>query len=189
MSAIRWTFGSPRAWIVAAGGLVAYAALYLAVAKALVVDAGAGFSRFGPLPTLVVAPDLSVGHVTRWLDPVFVLYATDAVVFAPSAPVLLTALGLGALVAVNAAVSVEAVVRRPPSCERDGRAWWLVAVLPSFLASFSCCAPTILLLVGATFAGAVIAVVPFVIPAATALLLASLVWSLRRLERTTVLAA
>lgn len=186
MRAIRWTFVGPRPWLIAVAALAAYALLYLLVAKALVFEAGAGFSRFGALPLLVVAPDLSLGYVARWLDPAFVLYLTDAIVLAPSVPVLLTALALGSLIGVNAAVTVEAAVRRPPACEREG-AWWLVSVLPSFLASFSCCAPTILLLIGGTFAGAVISVVPFVVPVAAALLFASLAWSLRRLERTTVL--
>jgi hypothetical protein len=186
VSAIRWTFAGPRPWLIAVAALAAYALLYLFVAKAVVFDASAGFSRFGALPLLIVAPDLSLGHVARWLDPVFVLYLTDSIVLAPSAPVLISAAVLGMLIGVNAAVTAEAVIRRPPACERGG-AWWLVAVLPSFLASFSCCAPTVLLLVGATFAGAAIAIVPWVVPVAVALLLASLAWSLRRLERTTVL--
>lgn len=186
MNAIRWTFAARRAWVMAIAALLGYALLYLAVAKAIVFDPAAGFSRFGPLPLLIVAPDLSLGHIARWLDPVFVLYATDSLVVSPSAPILLTAAVLGSLIGVNAAVSVEAAIRRPPACERGG-AWWLGAILPSFLASFSCCAPTILLLIGGTFAGAVIAIVPFVVPVAVVLLLGSLTWSLRRLERTTVL--
>jgi hypothetical protein len=186
LRAIAWTFAAKRAWLVAAVGLLAYAALYLLVAKAVVIEQAGGLSRFGALPRLLIAPDLSLGHITRWLDPIFVLYVSDSLVFAPSAPVLLTALTLGALIGVNAAVTVEAAVRKPAGCERG--AWWLAAVLPSFLASFSCCAPTVLILVGATFAGAVIAVVPFVVPFAALLLLGSLAWSLRRLERTTVLA-
>lgn len=186
MNALRWTFAARRAWVAASAGLLVYAALYLLVAKAIVFDAVAGFARFGPLPQLAVAPDLSPSYLFRWLDPIFVLYLTDSLVVAPSAPVLLTALGLGALIGVNAAVTLEAVLRRPPACEGTG-AWWLTSVLPSFLASFSCCAPTVLLLVGATFAGAVIAVVPFVVPVAAVALLGSLAWSLRRLERTTQL--
>lgn len=185
MSAIRWTFAVPRAWIIAAVGLLGYAGIYLLVAKAIVFEPTGGFSRFGALPLLIVAPELSIGHLMRWLDPIFVLYLTDTVVIAPSAPALMTAALLGGLIGINAAVSVEAAVRRPVWCER--RAWWLAAVLPSFLASFSCCAPTILLLVGGTFAGAVIAIVPFVVPVAAALLVTTLAFSLRRLERTTLL--
>lgn len=182
MTALRWTFARRRAWAVAALAFLAYAVLYLLVAKAIIFESAAQFSRFGVLPLLIVAPDLSLGHLARWLDPVFVLYATDALVLSPSAPILLTTAVLGTLIGVNAAVSVEAAVRRAQNCER-GRGWWLAGALPSFLASFSCCAPTILLLIGGTFAGAVIAVVPFVVPVAVALMLATLAFSLRRLDR------
>jgi len=184
--AIRWTFASPRAWAVAAGLLVGYAALYLLVAKALIVDPDAHFSRFGPLPSLILAP-LSLGGLTDWIAPAFVLYLTDTVVLAPSAPAILTVLVLGALVGVNGAMGVEAIVRRPPACATGGGPWWIAAVVPSFLASFSCCAPTVLLLLGGGAAAAVISVVPFVVPAAALLLLGSLAWSAQRLERTTVL--
>jgi hypothetical protein len=173
---------------VAAGLLVAYGILYLLVAKALVVDPAAHFSGFGPLPLLVAAP-VSARSLTSWLDPAFVLYLTDAIVLAPSVPAILTVLALGALVGVNGAMGVETLVRRPPACEPGTGQWWIVSVLPSFLASFSCCAPTVLLLLGAGAAGAVISVIPFVVPAAAVLLLASLAWSARRLERTVVFAA
>jgi len=166
--------------------LVAYAVIYLLVAKALIVDPTGGFGRGVRLPALVLAPDLSPRSLLSWLDPLFVLYATDTVVLAPSAPAILTALVLGALVGVNGAVGIESLVRRPPACEGTG-AWWAAAALPSFLASFSCCAPTVLLLLGASAAGAVVSVIPFVVPAAAILLLASLHWSLRRIARTTAL--
>ncbi|MBI2324837.1 MAG: hypothetical protein HYU87_07730 [Chloroflexi bacterium] len=187
MRAMRWTFASRRAWAVAAGLLLAYGLLYLLMAKALVIDPDAHFSRFGGLPQLVLAP-LSARSLTSWLDPAFVLYLSDAVVLAPSVPAIVTVLLLGALVGVNGAMAVEAFVRRPPACATGGGPWWVAAVVPSFLASFSCCAPTILLLVGGGAAGAVVSVIPFVVPAAALLLLGSLVWSAHRLERTTVLA-
>jgi len=168
--------------VVAAWLLVGYAVLYFLVAKALVVDPNAHFSRFGPLPSLTLGA-LSLGSLTDWIAPAFVLYLTDAV------PAILTVLVLGALVGVNGTMGVEAIVRRPPACATGGGPWWIAAVLPSFLASFSCCAPTVLLLLGGGAAAAVISVVPFVVPGAALLLLGSLAWSTRRLERTTVLAA
>ncbi len=171
----------------AAALLLAYGLLYLLIAKALVVDTAAHFSRFGPLP-LLLPSTLSARSLTDWIDPAFVLYLSDSVVLAPSVPAILTVLILGALVGVNGAMAVEAFVRRPPACAVGGGPWWIAAVLPSFLANFSCCAPTVLLLLGAGAAGAVISVIPFVVPAAAALLLASLVWSARRLARTAVLA-
>lgn len=183
MRAVRWTFSVPRAWAVAAALFAGYAAVYLLVAKALVIDPQAHFSRFGALPSLVLSP-LSARSLTSWLDPAFVLYATDAVVLAPSVPAILTVLLLGTLVGVNGAMGVETIVRRTPQCEVGAGGWWVAGVLPSFLASFSCCAPTVLLLLGSGAAGAVISVVPFVVPLAALMLLGSLAWSARRLERT-----
>jgi hypothetical protein len=187
LKAIRWTFATPRAGLVAAGLFVAYGVLYLLIAKALVIDPGAHFSRFGALPVLVLSP-LSERSLTSWLDPAFVLYVSDAVVLAPSVPAILTVLVLGTLVGVNGAMGLETVVRRPPACEPGTQRWWIVSVLPSFLASFSCCAPTVLLLLGAGAAGAVISVIPFVVPLAAVLLLISLAWSARSLERTALTA-
>ncbi len=188
LRAIRWTFAAPRAWAVAAALLAGYGTLYLLIAKALVIDPAAHFGRFGPLPSVTFAP-LTARTLTSWIDPAFVAYLNDAVVLAPSVPAILTVLVLGALVGVNGAMAVEAIVRRPAACAVGGGPWWIAAALPSFLASFSCCAPTVLLLLGAGAAGAVISVIPFVVPAAALLLLGSVVWSARRLERTTILAA
>ena len=182
LRALRWTFASARAWAVAAILLLLYSTLYLLVAKALVIDPGGGFGRFGPLPSLT-AVALSPRILLSWFDPAFVLYLTDAVVLAPSFLAILTVLLLGALLGVDGAIAVETVVRRLPACRTDRRPWWLVAVLPSFLATFSCCAPTALLLLGAGAAGTVTSLVPFVVPVAAVLLLASVVWSARRLER------
>jgi hypothetical protein len=187
LRAIRWTFAAPRAWAVAALLLLLYGTLYLLIAKALVIDPDAGFARFGPLPTLALVPP-SPRTLFSWLDPVFVLYLTDAIVLAPSLPAILTVLLLGALVGMNGAMAVETLLRRPPACAADATPWWAVAAVPSFLASFSCCAPTVLLLLGAGAAGAVISLIPFVVPAAAVLLVASLAWSARRLETNTLLA-
>ena len=188
LKAFRRTFAAPRAWAVAAIGMLAYAITYLLIARGIVVDGRAGFSRGGDLPLLQVAPDLSSRYLLDWFNAPFVLYLTDAAAVAPSVPVLATALLLGALVGANLAVAVEILIRRPPGCERPG-SLWLAAALPSFLASFSCCAPTVLLLLGANFAVAIVAIVPFVVPLAAVLMIASLVWSLRRIERITLLFA
>lgn len=153
-----------------------YGGAYLLIAKALVVDQAAQFGRLGPLPHLVIAPRLALG----WTDPAFVLYATDAVVLAPSLPAILTVLVLGALVAANSALAVETAARRPAACATKG-GWSALAVLPSFLASFSCCAPTILLLLGAGAAGAVVSAIPYAVPVAAGLLLLSLWLGARRL--------
>jgi hypothetical protein len=171
---------------VAVGLLVAYGVLYLLIAKALVIDPAAHFSRFGALPLLVAGP-LSARSLTDWLEPAFVLYLTDAVVLAPSVPAILTVLVLGTLVGVNGAMGVETLLRRPRACEPGTGQWWIVSALPGFLASFSCCAPTVLLLLGAGAAGAAISIIPFVVPAAALMLVLSLGWSARQLGRAIVL--
>ena len=170
--------------MVAVGLLLGYGVLYLLIAKALIVDPAAHFGRFGQLPHLVAGP-LSARSLVDPIDPAFVLYLTDTVVLAPSVPAILTVIVLGALVGVNGAMGVETLIRRPPACAPGTGAFWVVSVLPSFIASFSCCAPTVLLLLGAGTAGAVISVVPFVVPAAAVLLLGSLAWSARSFERMT----
>ncbi|MBM4434114.1 MAG: hypothetical protein FJ028_03200 [Chloroflexi bacterium] len=74
--------------------------------------------------------------------------------------------------------------RRPPLCAVGAGGWWIAG----FLASFSRCAPTVLLLLGGGAAGAVISVIPFVIPVAAMLLLGSLAYGALRLERALALA-
>lgn len=162
------------------GLLAAYAVAYLLISKALIVEPAGGLGRGLSLPAFLPAPDLSPRLLLSWLDPLFVLYATETVILAPSAPIILTTAVLGSLIGMNGAVGVEALVRRPTAC-RTGGAWWTAAALPSFLASFSCCAPTVLLLLGAGAAGAVISIIPFVVPAVALALTTSLVWSIRRL--------
>lgn len=184
MRAVRWTFAHPRAWAVTIGVAAAYTLAYLLVAKALIVDPAAGFARWGPLPNWIVAPTLSLRALTDWLNPPFVLYLTDAIALAPPLPTLLTALVLGALIGTNFAVATETMIRGPEACGAR-RPWWALGALPSFLASFSCCAPTVLLLLGANFAVAIIAIVPFVVPLAATVLVASLLWNLRRLQLAT----
>jgi hypothetical protein len=186
LRALHWAFATRRAWVVSAALLLAYAVLYLIIAKALVIDPDARFSRFGSLPNLIASPS-SAASLVDWLTPAFVLYLSDAIVLAPSVPAILTVLVLGALVGINGAMALEAIVRRPPACDTGGAPWWIPAIVPSFLASFSCCAPTVLLLLGAGAASSVISLIPFVVPGAALLLLASIVWSARRLARTTVL--
>lgn len=162
-------------------GALGYALAYLAIARALVIDASAGFSRVARVPSLEVAPDLGWGHLVDAFDPPAILYLGDAVALAPPVPILVAALAVGALVGLNAAVAVETLAHRATQCARSAAAG-LLATLPSFLASFACCAPTVLLLLGANAAVAAVAVVPYVVPLALAALVATLLWSARRLE-------
>lgn len=160
---------------------VLYLVVYLAAARALVVDPEAHFSRFAAVPSLALAPRLSWRHLVDPIDPAAILYLSDAVVLALPLPILLAALVVGALVGMNVAVAVETLALRATQCARAS-ALGLLASLPAFLGSFACCAPTVLLALGANAAVAVVAIVPYVVPVAIAALAASLAWSARRLE-------
>ncbi len=181
MRALRWTFATSRAWATASTLLAGYTLVFLVLTRAIAIGEAAGTDT-GGLPTLVVAPDIG-GHALSWLDPAFVLYLAAGIVVAPSVPALLTALVVGTLLGTSGAVALETSIRRPAACV-GGSPLWLVASLPSFLVSFSCCAPTVLLLLGASAASATVAIVPFLAPASALALAASLAWTLRRLEPT-----
>ena len=182
MNAIRWTFASARAWAVAAGVFAGYAITYLLVAKALVLDGPGAFSGFGPLPALSIAHDVGA-RAASWIDPAFVLYVSDRIVLAPSVPTMLVAILIGLLVGVNVAMGIEAAVRPPVACA-GAPPLWAVAALPSLLVSFSCCAPTLLVLLGGTAAGALIPAIPFLAPLSAILLVATTVWAGHRLGPT-----
>jgi hypothetical protein len=145
--ALGWTFAQPRAWAVATAAMLTYAAVFLIVARGIIVDGSAGFSRWGELPLLQIAPDLSWSYLVARFDPPAVLYLSDSIALAPTVPAVATALLLGSLLGINATVAVESLVR-PEACA-TGRPWWAVASPPSLLAGFSCCAPTVLRLAGA----------------------------------------
>ncbi len=175
-------FESPRAWIVATAGALVYVVAYLLLGRSLVISSEAHFSRFVAIPSVAAAPDLSARYLVDAFNPPAILYLGDGVALGPPVPLALAALLLGALVGANVAVAVESLTRRAIACARSGVSA-LIGTLPSFLASFSCCAPTVLLVLGANFAVGVVAVVPFVVPVAAALLVGSLLWSARRFER------
>lgn len=177
-------FAIPRSWAILIATALGYWVMYLLVGRGILVDTGAHFARFGELPIVQVAPNLSWGYLTDRFNPPFVAYLTDAVALAPTVPVLASGIVLGALVGANLAVAVATVVARsrPSECGAS-RPWWAISALPSFLASFSCCAPTVLLFVGANFAVATVAVIPYVVPLSLVLLGASFAWSVRRLAR------
>lgn len=174
-------FGDRRAWLVVAAVTFFYAAAYLLLARGLIVDAAARFSRFSAIPSLRVAPDLSWRYLADVFNPPVILYLGDAIALAPTVPIAAAALVLGALVGANLTVALATLRHRATSCARSS-AVSVIGSLPSFLATFTCCAPTVLFVLGANFAVAVVAAVPYVVPLAATFLVGSLVWSARRLS-------
>lgn len=180
---LRLAFAGRSAWLVLAVVTALYATAYLLLARGLIVDTAARFSRFRAVPSLLVAPDLSWRYVTDFFNPPAILYLGDGVALAPTVPALMAALALGPLVGANLAVALATLKHQSAHCARSS-AFGLLSAAPSFLASFTCCAPTVLFVLGANFAVAVVAAVPYVVPLALALLSGSLLWSGRRLSRT-----
>ncbi|MHC3438985.1 hypothetical protein ACYJ1Y_13025 [Natrialbaceae archaeon A-gly3] len=83
-------------------------------------------------------------------------------------------LGLATLVGLNLGLSYLAVAQ-PKSCGL-GASSGLLASLPAVLAGSACCAPVILLVLGITAGGTLLAVIGWLLPVGVALLLASLVY-------------
>jgi hypothetical protein len=91
---------------------------------------------------------------------------------------LAIAAALGALVALNLAVTVAAI--RAPACRAHPSG--LAAAFPALLAGASCCAPAIFVLIGIQVSAAFLAVQPVLVPGALALLLGALWYGARGLE-------
>ena len=163
-------------------GAVVYALAYFLIARVLIVAPEAEFSRFAAVPSLTFARDLSPRYLLDPYNPPAILVLSDALAFAPPIPIALAAILIGALFGANLAVAFEMLRQRAAQCARSS-ALGALATLPSFLLSFSCCAPTVLLVLGANAAVGVVALIPYVVPVAILLLLGSLLWSARRLEQ------
>ncbi|MDP8959707.1 MAG: hypothetical protein M3N51_11085, partial [Actinomycetota bacterium] len=87
---------------------------------------------------------------------------------------------LGFLVGVNVAAALQ-VFRTARVCRR--RAFGgLLGALPGFLTGFACCVPTVVLVLGAQFTLALIALRSWFFPFAVAALVGSLVWNARRIR-------
>lgn len=87
-------------------------------------------------------------------------------------------LTLGVLVAANVALGIV-VFKQARTC-RTRSFSGLLGALPAFLTGFSCCVPTVALVLGAQFTIALIAVRSYLFPAAAVALVASLAWNARR---------
>lgn len=158
-----------------------YAALYLLLARAIVIDQAARFSRFVSAPSLVVAPGLEPRHLFDPVNPPVIVYLGDAVALAPTAPLVAGALVIGVLLGANVAVAAATLRCRAAQCAQSAAAG-VLATLPGFLAAYSCCVPTLALLLGGNVALASLAVAPVAWPLTVVFLVTSLGWSGRRLS-------
>jgi hypothetical protein len=159
---------------------IAYLLLYLWLARQLIIDPRAQFGRFVELPGLSVSPQLSLADVVNPFRNVVVVYLTDQVALQVSLPLFLGGLLMGVLVALNTSVAVTRAWHELRSC-RLNAPFAVLTALPGFLSAFSCCAPTLLFLLGANFAVAVVSIAPIALPLAIVVAGVLLAWSASRI--------
>lgn len=82
-------------------------------------------------------------------------------------------LSIAVLVGLNVALSRVAIAQ-PNSCG-IGAGSGLIASIPALLAGGACCAPVVLIVLGITASGALLAILPWLLPLGIVLLVASLV--------------
>ena len=88
--------------------------------------------------------------------------------------------GLGVLVGLNLGLSYLAVVQ-PKACGL-GTSSGILASIPAVLAGTACCAPVVLLVLGITAGGTLLAVISWLLPVGVVLLIASLVYLSGRID-------
>ncbi|MBI4562319.1 MAG: hypothetical protein HY724_09775 [Candidatus Rokubacteria bacterium] len=112
-------------------------------------------------------------------EPVAIFQPVDGFAIFLAVPNLLLAIALGTLVALNVAVFLHGNTQSR-HCGLAKSASGLVASLPAFLTGFACCAPSLVILLGAVFASSFLLFVEVAMPAAIAALILSLAWNLFR---------
>jgi len=187
---IRRTLSAGRYRRIAEATAVGYVLIYLIAIQDLGISLDGRYGRVASIPSIDV--------VTNWTDrllaarapflyePVAVIYPLAHVALFISPGNLLVGSALGVLLGLNVAVALRASALGG-SC-RAGFAGALGA-LPGFLLGFSCCAPTLILLLGTSFAGTVLpAFIPiraYLLPLALGLMTATLAWTALRTRRRT----
>jgi hypothetical protein len=165
--------------IAAASGL-AYLIVYLVAIQDIGISLGGQYGRFADPPSLEVVPDWSdrllAARAPFLFEPVATVFVIPQLAVLVSPGNLLVGSTLGALLGLNVAVALHASARGR-ACRRGGYAGALGA-LPGLLLGFSCCAPTLILLLGTSFAAAVLpAFIPlrsYLFPTSVALMTALL---------------
>lgn len=185
---LREAFAVPRYVAIGLGVALGYMLVYLIAIGDLQIATGGRFGRFADIPSA----QLFAGWEDRLFDArapylyesFAVVYLLPQLAFFVSIGNLLVATGMGLLLAANIALALFAV-SRVASCRRRGVAAPAFGLLPTLLMGFACCAPTLLLALGANVAAAFLPVFlplrQFLLPFAGVVLAAMLVWSARKL--------
>jgi hypothetical protein len=121
-------------------------------------------------------------------EPIGAIFLSRHLMVLIAVPNLLIGAALAALVGANLTVALYgmfAAVSRPGRGPgKSGSLVSFLSALPGLLGGFACCVPVFLLALGSLAAGLTvgfIAVQPYLVPVAAALLIANLLWSARRL--------
>lgn len=173
---------------VALAALLTYLVLYLAALGDIDVSTDGTFGRIAHIPSVQVVPDWS-GKLFAERAPF--LYERVAAVYVLPQLALFISVGnilvgflLGLLLALSVALALYARSQLG-SCEPRVYAS-AIGVLPSFLMGFACCAPTLILALGTTFAAAILPIfIPlrgFLLPLAVFSMLLMLLWNARKLR-------
>ena len=182
---IRGTLSMRRYRRIAAATAVGYVLVYLIAIQDIGISLDGQYGRVASVPSIDVVTDwtdrLLAARAPFLYEPVAAVYplAHVALFFSPGN--LLVGSALGILLGLNAAVALHA----PTRCRTSFAG--ALGALPGFLLGFSCCAPTLILLLGTGFAATILpAFIPvraYLLPLALALMTATLAWTVLRTRR------
>ncbi len=166
---------------------VAFLLLYLYSVGNIVIAPGVDLAYGRSVPSGSVAYDWAAKMwkpIAPFLwEPVAAFYPIRSIALFISVPNLLLAFLLGTLVGFNMAVAI-ARARLVVAAKRGGgflRGFF--ASLPALFTGFTCCVPTLILVLGslaAAFTVAAIAIAPYFLPVAAIALIANLLWGMRQ---------
>lgn len=185
---LRDALGTRRRRLGAAAVAFVYLIVYLFALGDIDVSLAGAFSRFADIPSVNVVSDwpsrLFEERAPFLYEPVATIFLLPQLAFFVSVGDILIGSGLGIMLALNGVLAVHAAAL-VATCRRRNVFTSALGVLPTFLMGFACCAPTLLLALGANIAAATVSIVvplrSFILPAALALMGAMIMWSARRL--------
>jgi hypothetical protein len=156
-----------------------YALLYLFALGHIIISPGSTPFPGEGVFSVVSLENLWKERAPYNFEPIAVFHPFEGFAIFLAVPNLILAALLGLLLGLNISSSVHAYTAIR-ACGVKKSFSSVAASLPAFLTGFACCAPTFLILIGATFAAGFLALLPLFMPLAFAALVAGLGWNLLR---------
>lgn len=171
-------------------GTAVYLLIFLVAIRDITISP-AGMRRFVDNPSVQVVPDWASRvfdqQAAFYYESIAVIHPVDRVEILVSPLNIGIGLALGVLVGLNIAVAWYAVASaracRVPGVSRTRAFGGLVGALPAFFVGMACCAPALLVVVGAQFTVLLTAVRSWFVPVAVVALFAALLWNAHRATR------